>query len=37
MLKFDISSGMDTLVQVDSDGGGNPYVTLATLQGVLLQ
>jgi VCBS repeat-containing protein len=29
-------SGSDTLVQVDSDGGGNAFVTLATLTNVLL-
>ena len=30
------TAGGDTLVQVDSDGGGNSFVTLATLTNVLL-
>ena len=32
-LRF-FASGANTLVQVDSDGGGNGYVTLATLTAV---
>ncbi len=36
-LQFDTSSNVNTLVQVDSDGGGNSFVTMATLQNVLLQ
>jgi len=32
----DPGPGTNTLVQVDSDGGGNSFVTLATVNGVLL-
>ena len=30
------AAGANTIVQVDSDGGGNGYVTLATLSNVTL-
>jgi hypothetical protein len=33
-LRF-FDAGSDTLVQIDSDGGNDSYVTLATLPGVL--
>jgi Ca2+-binding RTX toxin-like protein len=36
-LQFDTSSGTSTAVQVDTNGGANSYVTLATLTGTLLQ
>ncbi len=32
-LRFQ-SSGADTLVQIDANGGGNAYLTAATLVGV---
>jgi Ca2+-binding RTX toxin-like protein len=35
-LRFDTSSGTNTIVQVDTNGGGDSYVPLATLVGVLL-
>jgi Ca2+-binding RTX toxin-like protein len=35
-LQFDTSSGTGTTVRVDSDGGANSYVTLATITGTLL-
>ncbi|RZI45047.1 type I secretion C-terminal target domain-containing protein [Herbaspirillum sp. HC18] len=35
-LQFDTSSGTNTTVRVDSNGGANSFVTLATLTGVLL-
>ena len=34
-LRF-AQSGADTLVQIDADGGGDGFVTLATLQNALL-
>ncbi|RJG01265.1 cadherin domain-containing protein [Noviherbaspirillum sedimenti] len=36
-LQFNIASGTGTTVRVDTNGGANSYVTLATLTGVLLQ
>jgi Ca2+-binding RTX toxin-like protein len=36
-LKFDTSSGTNTVVKVDADGGANSFVTLVTLTGVQLQ
>ena len=36
-LQFDTSSGTSTTVRVDSNGGANGYVALATLTGTLLQ
>ncbi|HYD95475.1 MAG TPA: calcium-binding protein, partial [Noviherbaspirillum sp.] len=35
-LQFDTSSGTGTTVRVDSNGGGNSYVTLATIVGTAL-
>nr|WP_217345447.1 cadherin domain-containing protein [Noviherbaspirillum sp. L7-7A]MBV0879728.1 cadherin domain-containing protein [Noviherbaspirillum sp. L7-7A] len=35
-LQFDTSSGANTVVRVDSTGGANSFVTLATLNGTLL-
>ncbi|MFL6718341.1 MAG: cadherin domain-containing protein, partial [Burkholderiaceae bacterium] len=35
-LQFDTSSGTNTVVRVDSTGGANSFVTLATLNGTLL-
>jgi len=35
-LQFDTSSGANTVVRVDSNGGANSYATLATLNGTLL-
>jgi hypothetical protein len=35
-LQFDTSSGTNTVVRVDSNGGANSFVTLATLVGTLL-
>ncbi|MFL6673511.1 MAG: type I secretion C-terminal target domain-containing protein, partial [Massilia sp.] len=35
-LRFDTSSGTDTVVRVDSNGGANSLVTLVTLVGTLL-
>jgi Ca2+-binding RTX toxin-like protein len=35
-IRFDTSSGTDTVVQVDTSGGANSYVPLVVLVGVLL-
>jgi Ca2+-binding RTX toxin-like protein len=36
-LRFDTSSGTDTVVRIDTNGGANSLATLVTLTGVLLQ